>query len=475
MQTLDEAATSGYRSLGLVANPFVPRADASSDPIGVRLTVHAASLRLLAAVEFAVHDVDRKPIVVETSMEAPPYYGIASSVETFAAMASGDPVAGLVQAYVPLDMMRIGRVRAPLGIVAERVSGPGVDLTIAAWSRIALSEPDATLAEWQGLEALSIDGLIAEIDANPASFSARVFGDLVRTREGADDTEALMRIATARTGRLDADPSADDAEAEPSASSIVADGAEDPTDDPMAEAFVTPLGEPLEAEEADEDVPLSPEALVAAYVIAYTKEHLSPVIARGLRAYVAQGTDSMAQELKVTKAPTKTLAALLRFAETRARLGVLMYDNFGIWESVPSDLRLKIVSTLSQMRWTLKEYAVVVLFLTPGSAPEVEEAFAAARRVVWDFDELWNVTGAGCAFDERAARVWMKSASLTGELPVWADALLGAVAQGTLIESACAALAKAIDEAVASAGVPDPLTVSRMLAEETVAEESLAQ
>ena len=137
----------------------------------------------------------------------------------------------------------------------------------------------------------------------------------------------------------------------------------------------------------------------------------------------------------------------------------MMYDNFGIWESVPSDLRLKIVSTLSQMRWTLKEYAVVVLFLTPGSAPEVEEAFAAARRVVWDFDELWNVTGAGCAFDESAARVWMKSASLTGELPLWADALLGAVAQGTLIESACAALrASAVRLFVAAAG---PYTSSR--------------
>ena len=472
MQTLDEAATSGYRSLGLLANPFVPRDDDSSDPIGVRLTIRAASLRLLSVVEFAAADPDRRPIVVETSMEVPPYYGIAASVDTFAAMAAGNPVAGLLQAYVPLDMMRIGRVRAPLGIIAERVSGPGVDLTIAAWSRIALSEPDTELPEWPAIADIGVDGLIGEVDADPASFTARVFGELARTREGADDTEALMRIATARTGRLEADPSADESDVAPSSASMVAGAPEDPTDDPMAEAFVTPLGETAETEPDAEVAPLTPEELVAAYIIAYTKEHLSPVVARGLRAYVAQGTDSMAQELKVTKAPTKTLAALLRFAETRARLGVLMYDNFSIWGSVPAELRLKIIATLSQMRWTLKEHAVVVLFLTPGSAPEVEEAFAAAHHVIWDFEELWNVTNDACAFDESAARVWLKSAALDAEAPAWADALLGAVAQGTEIEPACAALATAIDEAAETGEVPDPAVVIRLLAADGAAQAS---
>lgn len=424
MQILDVAATSGYRSLGLVANPFVPRADDSSDPIGVRLTVRAASLRLLVAVESAAEGVDRKPIIVETSVEVPPYYAIAASVDTFAAMASGDPVLGLLHAHVPLDTMHIGRARVPLGIIAERVCGPGVDLTIAAWSRVALSEPDAELAQWQALAGISVDELIGEIDAGPSSFTARVFGDSARIREGAHDTGALVRIAT--------------------------------------------------AEEGSKTEPFTPKELVAAYVIAYTGEHLSPVIARGLRAYVAQGTDSMAQELKVTKAPTKTLAALLRFAETRARLGVLMYDNFGIWESSPEELRLKMIATLSRVRWALKDSAVVVLFLTPGSAPEVEEAFAAARRVVWDFEELWNVKSDACAFDESAARVWLKSASPVGEAPAWTDALLGAVAQGTEIEPACAALAVAIAEAAESGSVPDPAVVTRLLAGEAVTRESPA-
>ena len=45
------------------------------------------------------------------------------------------------------------------------------------------------------------------------------------------------------------------------------------------------------------------------YLIEYTRAHLSPVIARGLRMYRERGLSALAEELKITKAPRKTLAA----------------------------------------------------------------------------------------------------------------------------------------------------------------------
>jgi len=453
---------SDLSGLGLIANPFVPPADGSSDTLGVRLAVNAASLRLLSAFEASVADGDRKPIVVEKSPEIPDYYNIASMARVFSAVASGDPVPGILQAYVPLDMMRLGRVRAPLAVVAERISGPGVGLTIAAWSRIALEQADRELPEFEPIAA-DVDALLAEIDAAPIAFTARIFGEVVDRRTGAEDTEAMMRIAYSRTDRLETDPESDDATAMAEPGAL----AEDPTDDPMATAFVTPLGDAPELTEGEDGGPtdeeLASEATrkaVEEYIHAYTTEHLSPVVTRGLRAFSAQGTDSMAQELKVTKAPSKTLVALLKFAESRLRLGVLLYDNFAIWPSVPNELRHKIVATFSQLRWSLKDVGVLVFMITPGDAPEVEEAFSSGRHVSWDFKELFRVAKAGSAFDREGAAVWLVSAMTSGQMPEWGDALIAAVPQDAELVSACAALGAAIETAAATGTLPDPAVVA---------------
>jgi len=456
-----EARGADLSGLGLIANPFVPPADGSSDTLGVRLAINAASLRLLSAFEASVDDGDRKPIVVEKSPEIPDYYNIASMARVFGAVASGDPVPGILQAYVPLDMMRLGRVRAPLAVVAERISGPGVGLTIAAWSRIALDQADRDLPEFEPIADV-VDELIAEIDTDPIAFTTRIFGEVVDRREGAEDTEAMMRIAFSRTDRLDTDPEADEATAMAEPEAI----AEDPTDDPMAAAFVTPLGDAPELTEGDESEPTDEELAAEAarkaveeYIHAYTTEHLSPVVTRGLRAFSAQGTDSMAQELKVTKAPSKTLVALLRFAESRLRLGVLLYDNFAIWPSVPNELRHKIVATFSQLRWSLKDVGVLVFMITPGDAPEVEEAFSSGRHISWDFEELFRVANAGCAFDRAGAERWLVSAMTSGEMPEWGDALIAAIPEDAVIESACAALGAAIETAAATGTLPDPASI----------------
>lgn len=452
--------TAGLFELGLLVNPFTPPSDGSSDTLGVRLAVNAAALRLLIALDGSVTSDDRKPIVVEKSPEIPAYYNIAATARVFKCIAQGEPIPGILQAYVPIDMMRIGRVRAPLGIVAERVAGPGVDLTIAAWARLALTEPDSTLAEFAALEGVDLGSLVKRLDSDPAAFTAWVFGDPDARRAGAEDAEVMMRVATSRTARLDPDPAEDE-------ESTVGDAtaSEEALDDPMADAFVTPL-ETSEApqlgsgESADDSAQRALKQDVADYLIAYTSAHLSPVLARGIRAFAAQGTDAMAQELKVSKAPSKTLAALLRFAETRIRLGAILFDNFDIWPSVPADLRLKISTTFSQLRWTLKDVGILVFFLTPGSAPEVEEAFASGHRVSWDFAELFRVADEDSAFDAEAAATWLRSASLDGTMPSWGDELIAAVPSGMSLVAACGSLSGAIDLAAEAGTTPDATAIN---------------
>jgi len=440
------AAPAGMRSLGLVADPFLVEDDGSANSAGIRLAVRSAQLRLLSALDAAASDETHRPLVVEKPSQLPAYYPISALAGVLKALADDDPVSGLLTAYLPLDMMRVGRVRSALNVIAERVGGVKPDISIALWSRQSFVEPDTALPEWKSLaqEGVDMTALIAEIDGDPAGFSARVFGELVESREGAEDFETLMRVSTSRQNRLEKDLEAesDDAvEFTPSA------------EDPLAEVLVTPLGE-VDTDALTEGSD-SRVAAVGDYVIAYTKEHLSPVVARGIKAYRAQGFASMAEELKITKAPTKTLVALLRFVRPLYRSGALIYDRLEMWENVPADLRGKIVASLTELRWALKDYAPLVLILVPGAAPELEEAFSAARRIDWSFSELEQVREADAQFDAEVARGWLKSATVDGSVPAWADRLLAAVPAGTLLDSACAALSWSLARA-ADAGLSEP-------------------
>jgi len=451
-----ETVSGDYRRLGLVADPFPAPDDTSADSAGIHYATRAASLRLLAAIDAAADDPSHLPIIVEKAPLIPASYFVTALAPALGALSKGVDVPGVLSAYVPLDMMRVGRVRAVLGTIAERVSGITPDLTLGQWAHGALATPDESLAEWSALTETSADlaGLIAEADADPAAFARKVFGEPVQSREGADDYESLMRVAVARQDKLDTDP----VEGEEGLAQT-----EDNSEDALAEAFITPLGEvdPEVLPEAEEDI--VPGA-VADYVIAYTRANLSPVVARGIQAYRAQGTASMAQELKITKAPTKTVQALLKFTQDRYRAAAIIYDRLEMWGGVPADLRTKIVATLTSLRWALKDRAVLVLILESGTAPELEENFAAARRVSWSFAEIESVWDEAVLFDAEIVAGWLASASLTGEVPAWAPELLNAVPEGTPLDRSCAAISYSLAEAV-SAGrdVPDPAAVSAAL------------
>lgn len=456
-----EAVTPAFDTLGLLGNPLSLPQEDTTDSDGMRLSVVAASYRLLSAVNVLASDPDHRPTVVEKG-DLPAIYAVQALAPALRALATDEAVPGIMQLYVPLDMMRIGRVRAVLHSAAEWVAARQPDLTIGTWLQAALATPDEALPEWVALTEAGFDvaSVATDVAEDPAGYARRIFGEPLASREGAEDLEALMRVSTARIDRLETDP----VEGEESLKA-----SEDSPDDPMAAAFVTPLGDVDETAlpAADDAQPVDVESLLGDYLVAYLKKNLSPVVARGVRAYQAQGRSSMAEELKVSKAPSKTLVALVKFASPRIRAVAVMFDRFEIWPTVPADLRLKIVNTLTSLRWALKDFGGLMLILRPDIAPEVAEAFAAARRVSWRYDELETVSARDAVFDRDIVEEWIASASVDAEPPVWTHELLAAVPAGTRLDVAAAALSVAIDVAAREgAERPDPAVVSAALAAE---------
>jgi hypothetical protein len=138
------------------------------------------------------------------------------------------------------------------------------------------------------------------------------------------------------------------------------------------------------------------------------------VLARGLRTYVKSGTAAMSQELKVTRAPRKTLGALARFARLTFRSIVIIYDGFEVWDEVPDDLRATILSGLSEVRLALGSNGVIAIVGSDAEAPEIDDQFATALRVDWAMPELEQVQKPDAAYDPDVLSGWMQSATLPG-------------------------------------------------------------
>ncbi len=80
-------------------------------------------------------------------------------------------------------------------------------------------------------------------------------------------------------------------------------------DDTIGDAPGTAALLAASAEKADED------SAIIDYLIEYTRAHLSPVFARALRMYKERGLSALAEEIKITKAPRKTLAAAIELGD----------------------------------------------------------------------------------------------------------------------------------------------------------------
>jgi hypothetical protein len=379
---------AGYEEIGLVGNPYELPEDLGETSVGVTLAVEAAAASMLSAVHGVASQERSRPIHLVKSGDLPNSYHIRAMSRFIPRVASVGSMRFL-PVYVPLIMMRMGRVRGPFSMLAEILTLREVDLTLAEYARQALSEPDSGLPEWTALDPGEVAEALDRIASDPAGWVAETFGapEDVRVEDRVPEIDRIMRESTRREQLLEPDP-------EEQADSVEIDDGELEASPEVIE-HVSPVDRPL-----------------VRYVLAHIKQHLSPVLARGLRSYVTHGTAAMTQELKITRAPRKTLAALGRFARYQFDKVVLIFDNFEGWDSVPESLRAEILGGLTEIRYSLGPNGILVIAGGDGNAPEVDEHFAGAIRVRWDMEELDRVFRVDAPNDLPALHGWLDASAL---------------------------------------------------------------
>ncbi len=374
---------------GLAVNPFRAAREYHDEAVGLEIVTHAAAAKVLTTARRSVDSGSYRPIWVDKGELVSDTYLIIALAEMLALGGPRGPL-DLLFSYTPLPSMKTGRVRAALNGVAERLSGSSWPRTLGRCAAQALAQPDESLPEYAALRAGDLEAVSTRFAEDPEGACTDVFGPYLLDRTGSEDLEMLMRESSARMNALEKDPDA--------ASETDAVEAENITlDDLVTGAAPMPLEDetglaPIEAA-PEEEKQRTYEDDVADYVVAYLREHLSPVLARAVAAYRQQGANAATQELKVTKAPRKTLAALGRFAKYGHSAVVLVFDQFGEWHRISQDMRLEITSSLMEMRWALEGSGVVIVMSAPGITPELEEQFAVADHLDWDMPELDGLTG----------------------------------------------------------------------------------
>jgi hypothetical protein len=158
-----------------------------------------------------------------------------------------------------------------------------------------------------------------------------------------------------------------------------------------------------------------------AYLLARVRADLSPVVARALGAYEAWGDGIVAQELKVTKAPRKTLGAIMRLMSHRWRRVVVLYDSFDAWPLIEPKTRTEILTALTELRWIIGETGVMGLLVVEGLTPEIEEQFAGADQVDWSMAEVAGLQQGDHALRVETVQRWLDAAAADGVSPVAAD------------------------------------------------------
>jgi hypothetical protein len=401
--TTPAPAKADYAGLGYVANPFPPIDDSSTDPLWERLVFHAASNSLLSGVLRAASGERSRPVVVTMSEDVPDHYP-RLSLNTFLSRTADDPALSMMALNVPLEMMRLGSIRGTLAEIAELVAAVDLGSTVGAYLADVLRTPNAGLSEYQALAPGQIEEAQGAFAADPRSAWERFFGSRVAAvKEGptVEEDEALHDVYL-RQVTLEKDP--DDAQEA---------GGEEPTG---AEAALTE--EPSE----EEAVPEKPrDEAVREYLLAHLRADLSPVIARALGTCEKWGRTMVAQELKVTKAPRKTLTALLRLMTYRWKHVFVLYDRFDPWPMMDQQPRMDALAALTELRWIIGEHGVMGVLIVKGQAIEVEEQFAAGEQVDWSMPELTPLYNGEFAFDAARVQRWLDAAASAGESAIKAD------------------------------------------------------
>lgn len=415
-----------YLHFGLVANPFA-LSDTSRDFSAVDLEVASQANALLGALVSASDQAHAKPVTVAKTGKMPTSYHnrAISRVEHSLATDEGLEV---FHAYVLMFMMRLGRVRSTLQIVSERLVFRDFNKTLALYIDKVLAEPDENLVSYQVMGAEVLADYQARFAEDREQAVADVFGVAKIERR-----PELSEVADIRPSALDSN--VDEEDSSPEIDGTIGDA---PGSDMILADELLP----------DETV----NRTILDYLVEYTGVHLSPVIARGLRVYQERGLTAVAAEFLITKAPRKTLAALVRLARVRFKKVVLIYDGFAGWAQTPPEIRSQIAGTLSELRWTLEDDAVVVMMLERDGVPELEEQFSSGSRVDWDFPGILTLQNEPDGIDVEMLDRWLAYAAAPGVAPLTVgDPVLSALlaeSDGSLkafVLAACVAIESAVE------------------------------
>lgn len=404
------SGSAGYSALGLIANPFRSAAWQPSEETVSELVTHGVAARLAAGLDASIRSGNTEPVWASGDAGAAGLLRRLAVSEVVYSLTNNDAFNALV-INIPFPILSLGKVRSALGMVAERLAGESFGRTLGMYVAHSLRDFDAALPEAALLTAEECDALRRRFEQDSEGSSGEIFGESVSEREPDASIEDMMRETGARQSVLPVDPEESD---------------RDPEVDEAMEIVALEAEVPAEEEPVDEAAELARR--LREYVVAFAAAHLSPVVSRGLVAYVTSGTDKLGQELKITKAPRKTLKALCTLACFRFRGVVLLYDDFDSWHVVPDDLRGQIVATMTELRWALKPMAVLSFVAPQGQVPELEEQFSSARPVDWHMVETIQELTADEPLGEATVRTLLGFSALTeGVDPAVVDGVLAAL------------------------------------------------
>lgn len=396
----DSARFSG---LGLIANPFVVPHDPEDDPAVASEIAAAGNVLLRELVRRASEEAPRPLLLVKGPRPAHFHLQAMASVESCLATDEG---LGILYSYVPLFAMRMGAVRSTLNVIAERLAFRDFEQTLATFVDSVLAEPDQSLSTYTALPEGALDAFAERYAADARSAVRGVFGE-----ETLELHPELAQVADFRQVTLSTDSPETDVSAELDASVGEAPGS----------AMVAAA-----AEERFEDT----EKALFEYFAEYAGAHLSPVVARALRMNRDRGLAALASELTVTKAPRKTLTAVLALAHGRFKSTALFYDGFDNWLDIPEEDRSAVMGVFTELRWKTSGLAFPVFMVAPGEAPEIEETFGGSGSVSWDFPGFTGMTQEPGALVTDVVEGWLAAASRDDTAPLtMADPVLAALAE----------------------------------------------
>jgi hypothetical protein len=393
--TIRIPTAADYSALGYVANPFATIDESGSEPYWMRLVTRAAANRLLAAT----HRARRRsgPVLVSMVEDIPEYYYRRAQNDFLGRMAD-DPSLDTMALSIPLDIMRLGRIRGTIAELAELVVAVDLPTTLAAWFARELVAPDSEIPESGLVTADELAEAAAAFATDPKSAVERYIG-VHREPVSMNEMDAVVH-----------------------------------------EAYMRQLGQPVEVEKDDEGTEAGPalvehvpnetedsgpepdpDAGIREYLVALMRVHLSPVLARALVAWSRYGESLAAQEMKVTKAPRKTLAAILRLMNARWGTVAVIYDNFTAWPNLDQQTKMDVLASLTELRWLVADTGVMIVAVVKGESPELEEQFAAAEQVDWTMPELTPLYNGDLSLDLGRVQAWLDAASVSGSSPVRAD------------------------------------------------------